>query len=361
MTVPARIVVITSGFPRISETFALNELLALDRAGAVEAIFATKPGDGRAPQPEAQGLLERVELLPPGRPEVQADWVAQRVRPGRVCGLHAYFAHTPCAVAERAADRLGVPYSFSVHARDVRKVRPPELLRRANRAACVIACNGDAARDLSEMGARVELVPHGVDVARFFPTPPPHPDPEPLRLLAVGRLVEKKGFAMLLQAVADLSSPFELRIVGEGPLRAGLERFVAAHGLSDRVWLSGPLTHDELPAAYAQAHVVVVPSVQDADGDRDGLPNVVLEAMASARPVVASEISAIPSAVRDGHTGLLVAPGQPRALLAALERVAADPLLRARMGAAARAVVEREFELSNCTGRLLDCLGAAYA
>ena len=102
---------ITSGFPRISETFALNELLALDRAGAVEAIFATKPGDGRTPQPGAQPLLERVEILPPGPPEAQAYTVAQRVGRGRARGVHAYFAHTPTAVAERAAAALGVPFS----------------------------------------------------------------------------------------------------------------------------------------------------------------------------------------------------------------------------------------------------------
>jgi glycosyltransferase involved in cell wall biosynthesis len=354
-----RIVVITSGFPRISETFALNELLALDRAGAVQAIFATKLGDGRPAHPEAESLLQRVQLLPPGRPEVQAEWVAQRVGAGRVRGLHAYFAHTPCAVAEQAAKRLGLPYSFGVHARDGRKVSPPELLRRANRAACVIACNGDAARDLSEIGVRVKLVPHGVDVRRFYPVAPP--DPAPLRLLAVGRLVEKKGFAVLLEALAMLRTPFQLRIVGDGPLRPGLERAVAVYGLEDRVQLDGPLTHDALPAAYAGAHIVVVPSVQDADGDRDGLPNVVLEAMASGRPVVASQISAIPCAVRDGQTGLLVAPGQPPALQAALCRLAGDQPLRARMGAAARELVEREFELSSCTGRLLDCLQAAYA
>src|SRR6185312_5137331 len=123
----------------------------------------------------------------------------------------------------------------------------------------------------------------------------------------------------------------------------------------------GPLTHRELPDAYASVDVVVAPSVEDAAGDRDGLPNVVLEAMAASRVVVASEIAAIGTAVRDGETGLLVAPGDAPALRAAIERVAGDGALAQHMGRAARALVEREFELGACTDRFLACIEDAYA
>jgi glycosyltransferase involved in cell wall biosynthesis len=285
--------------------------------------------------------------------------LAARVSATRPRGIHAYFAHAPAEVAAHASQALGVPYSFTVHARDVRKV-PREALRvRAARAAGVIACNDDVAGELRGVGANVELVPHGVDLDRFTPTPLP---PErPLRLLAVGRLVEKKGFAVLLEALPLVNAPAHLRIVGAGPLQAQLARSIAARGLGDRITLTGSVTHHALPDAYADAHVVVVPSVQDATGDRDGLPNVVLEAMASGRPVVASDLAAIPSAVRDGHTGVLVPPADPVALAHALERLALDAPLRARMGDAGRALVEREFELGECTGRLLGCLEAAYA
>ena len=355
---PGRIVIVTSGFPRISETFALNEFLALERAGAIEAIFATKPGDGHPPQPGAEKLAERVEFLPLSSPEAQARRIVERVRRRSTSGLHAYFAHQPAAVAERAAGELGKPYSFSVHARDIRKVPAPELARRARRAACVVACNGDAAAELRPTGARVELVPHGVDLSRFDPAPVP--ETEPLRLLAVGRLIPKKGFEVLLEAIADLSGPVRLRIVGEGPLRERLEAAVAEAGLASNVTLGGAATHRELPGAYAEAHAVVVPSVEDADGDRDGLPNVVLEAMASGRPVIASAIAAIPSAIRDGATGLLVPAGDPLALRAALERLRDDPRLRARMGNAGRALVERRFDLGRCTERMRSCLEEAY-
>jgi glycosyltransferase involved in cell wall biosynthesis len=356
---PESIAMVTSGFPRISETFALNELVALERTGAVAAIFATKPGDGCPSHPGAELLLDRTEVLPRGSAEEQASRVVERLRAKHVRGIHGYFAHAPAAVAERAAARLGVPYSFSAHARDIRKVPAAELRQRASRAARVIACNHDAAGELRCMGGKVELVPHGVDVRRFAPAPPPRA--EPVRLLAVGRLVEKKGFDVLIHALARLGGSLRLRIIGDGPLRGRLERAVGLTGLADRVELSETVTHRELPSAYADAHTVIVPSVEDATGDRDGLPNVVLEAMASGRPVVASAIAAIPSAIEDGRSGLLVPPGDPAALAGAVARVASDGALRERMGAAGRLVVERRFELGECTNRLIRCIEAAYA
>jgi glycosyltransferase involved in cell wall biosynthesis len=356
---PESIAMVTSGFPRISETFALNELVALERTGAIAAIFATKPGDGRPSHPGAEVLLDRTEVLPPGTAEEQASRVVERLRAKRVKGIHGYFAHAPAAVAERAAAHLGVPYSFSAHARDIRKVPAGELRQRACGAARVIACNDDAAGELRCMGGKVELVPHGVDIRRFAPTPPPRA--EPVQLLAVGRLVEKKGFDVLIRALARLGGSPRLRIIGDGPVRGRLERAVALTGLADRVELSGTVTHRELPSAYADAHAVIVPSVEDATGDRDGLPNVVLEAMASGRPVVASAIAAIPSAIEDGASGVLVPPRDAAALAGAVAQVASDRALRERMGAVGRLVVERRFELDECTNRLVRCIEAAYA
>jgi glycosyltransferase involved in cell wall biosynthesis len=127
------------------------------------------------------------------------------------------------------------------------------------------------------------------------------------------------------------------------------------------VTLCGPMTHAQLPAAYAAAHIVVVPSVIDRTGDRDGLPNVVLEAMASARPVVASDVAAISSAVQDGQTGLLVPPGDPNRLAGALRLLAGRPALMEDLGRAGRRRIETEFNLRRCTGRLVRLLRAAYA
>lgn len=357
-----QIAMITSGFPRLSETFALNELLALEARGLLAAIFATKPGDGGRPQPGSERLLDRVHVLPPGNPHEQAAAVTAHLAGRPVRGVHGYFAHTPAEVAALVARQLGVPYSFSVHARDARKVAPAELAARAAAAACVIACNPDVVRDIPPGSARVHVIPHGVNLRRFYPGPfhPVESDQDLLRMLAVGRLVPKKGFDVLIEAVARLAFPFRLRIVGDGPERGRLAALIAAAGLAEQVRLGNPLTHAELPAAYAGAHIVVVPSVVDSTGDRDGLPNVILEAMASARPVVACDVGAIRSAIVHVSTGILARPGDPVALAAALDLLAHQPALRERLGRNARAHVEANFALERCTDRLQQLLETVY-
>jgi glycosyltransferase involved in cell wall biosynthesis len=334
-----KLAVVMSGFPRRSETFALNELLELDRRGALAAIIAAKPGDGSTPQPGARTLLPKVSFV--SRPE-EAAAVA---RAAGATALHGYFAHRPAELAAAAAAELDLPHGFSAHAKDVRKV--DDLAARVAAARCVLACNDDVARDLRRAGARPVLVPHGVDLDRFRASPPP--GGRELSLLAVGRLVPKKGFDVLLAAAEKLRFPFRLRIVGDGPERSRLA--------GDRVELVGPVTHDELPALYASADVVVVPSVQDADGDRDGLPNVVLEAMASGRPVVASDVGAIASA----RAALLVPPGDVDALATTLNDLARRPALRRRLGERARREAEARFALAACTARLCEVLEEVYA
>jgi colanic acid/amylovoran biosynthesis glycosyltransferase len=207
-------------------------------------------------------------------------------------------------------------------------------------------------------GGHADVVPHGVDLARFAPRPARRDGT--VALLAVGRLVEKKGFHVLVDAVSHLRAPFRLRIVGDGPERRRLEDEVARRGVEADVSLVGPLTHAELPGEYAAADVLVAPSVADATGDRDGLPNVVLEAMASGLPVVGGDVGSIASAV-GSESGLLVPPGDAAALARALELLAAQPGLRDRLGRGARALAEREFDLERCADRFVRRLEAAYA
>ena len=351
---------VVSGFPRRSETFALSELVALDAAGRLEMIFATKPGDAAEPHPRVAQLAGRVVILPQRPPTEQAEIVAEHLRGTNVAGVHGYFAHAPAEVAARAAARLGVPYGFSAHARDARKVDAYELAHRGRGAAVVIACNTDVAASLCELGVSAQLVPHGVDIGHFVPPNGVHTH-DRLRLLSVGRLVEKKGFLVLLSAVARLDIPFSLRIIGDGPERGRLHEAIEMLGLADRVTLAGGRTHAELPDEYAAADIVIVPSVRDRSGDRDGLPNVVLEAMAASRPVVASRIGAIPMAVTHRQTGWLVGSGDAGALAGALRVLAAHADLRERLGRAGRARVTRDFAISLCTDRLLAVLEAAYA
>jgi glycosyltransferase involved in cell wall biosynthesis len=348
-----QVAVVLSGWPRVSETFALHELEALRRAGMLAAAFATKPGDRSLCQPGVGDL--HVDVLPAGPVERQAAALAAGLRARRVDAVHGYFAHRPADVAARAASTLGVPYGFSAHALDARKAA--DLAGRAAAAAVVVACNEDVATTLRAAGARPRLVGHGVDTRRFRPSAGA---PDGTSLIAVGRLVEKKGFDVLLRALARTTAPLCLDVVGDGPERDRLAGLVAQLGLGGRVRLRGRLTHADLPAAYAAAGVVVVPSRLDRAGDRDGLPNVVLEAMASGRPVIATDVAAVATAVRDGDTGLLVPPDDPDRLAAALDRLAADGGLRRRLGRNGREAAVAGHELRSCGERLVGVLERAY-
>jgi len=354
-----RIVVVVSGFPRRSETFALAELAALERDGMLAAIFSTKPGEAGACQPAAEPLRGRVTLLGGSTPASHAADAARHLAGVHVAAVHGYFAHTPAAVAEELARRLRVPFGFSAHARDARKLPRDELHERSRRAACVVACNADVAREFDGSGARLAIVPHGVDLRRFKAlrrTASPC-----FTMLAVGRLVEKKGLHVLVDAASQLDIPWRLRIVGDGPERDRLAAQAGAAGIADRVTFCGSLTHGALPHEYQQADVVVVPSVRDATGDRDGLPNVVLEAMAAGAAVVASDTGAIATAIRDAVTGVLVRAGDAHGLARALTALAGDPGGRRRLGLAARTFVERDFDAGRCTTRFASVLREAYA
>ncbi len=357
-----RLAVVVSGFPRTSETFALGELVALARSGVLTRVYATKPGDGATPQPGVAELLPLVRQLPDADAAEQAAALVADLHGEPVDGVHGYFAHRPAEVAEVAAAALGTGFSFSVHALDARKVPAAELARRARAAAGVVACNTDVAQHVDVPGARLRLLPHGVDLGRFQPRPRPdrRRADDRLRVLAVGRLVEKKGFPTLVEAAARMPGPVEVRIVGAGADRAALEALVEQHDVSGRVRLVGSRSHEDLPDEYAWADAVAVPSVVDRDGDRDGLPNVALEAMACGLPLVVSDVSALGPAVRGAGSGLVVAPGDAASLACALETVR-HPDRRAALGAAGREHVEQHFDLADCTRRLVAHLGAVHA
>lgn len=352
------IVVVLSGFPRRSETFALPELTALDRAGMLRAVFATKAGDGRSPQPDAEALAARVLVLPDGDADTQGAIIASALGDAAPMAVHGYFAHHPAAVAERAATRLGVPYGFSVHAKDARVVPEPTLRRRAEQARCLVTCNSDVHEALTRMGVAPALVPHGVDLRRFAAAPQPPGDD--LRILAVGRLVRKKGFHVLLHALAGTPGDWNLRVVGDGPEGPALQALALELRIAARIQWHGACSHAELPALFREARVVVVPSVVDETGDRDGLPNVVLEAMASGRPVIATWVGAIESAVVDGETGVLVPPDDPVALAQALDFAARRPEAAHALARRGRRLVEQRYDVNACARRFVNTLAEAY-
>ncbi len=265
--------------------------------------------------------------------------------------FHAHFAFTPLDIARLMAGMVGASFSVSLHARDLYTQKPGRLRRRLRGAAGVAVCTQSGLcylRDTVQLrgAARLEYVPHGVFVERF-----PRADPSTAGacLVAIGRLVPKKGFACLLEACAHLRAigvPFRCVIVGTGPEEIRLRRRLQALGLLERVSLLGARSHADTLHVLRQACALVVPSVVAPDGDRDGLPNVVLEAMAVGIPVIATKASAAGEAVTDGENGFLVPPANPRALADAMQRILSDDALRARLGEAGRHRVANAFDIS---------------
>jgi glycosyltransferase involved in cell wall biosynthesis len=279
--------------------------------------------------------------------------------------VHAHWI-VPNGIVAAAAGPLGgplmgkkrAPLAIGLHGSDVflaEKAGVRTLARWAlSRARLLTGCSPelvDRVRALGFPAERSRVIPYGVDVAAFSPAPERRPlwrrrlgipDGAPL-LLGVGRMATKKGFQVLVEILPALLAEFpELRVVlaGGGDLLEGFREAVRPWG--DQVHLPGPVLRDTLPDLYRAADLFVLPAVHDGKGNVDGLPNVILEAMASGLPVVASGISGIPLAVEDGRTGLLVAERDPEALLGALRRLLADPAAARSMGERGRRKAEAE-------------------
>ena len=245
-----------------------------------------------------------------------------------------------------AARVAGIPFTFTAHAKDIYlKTLSPRLLRvLINQAERVVTVSEFNLRYLTDLAGpdlpagRIVRIYNGVDLNRFRPEIPSEGTGVPL-LLAVGRLVEKKGFANLVDAceiLRDRGVLFSCEIVGKGVLHEELARRIAAKNLETLVSLVGPLPRGELVRRIPRAAVVAVPCLVGQDGNRDGLPTVIPEAMACGVPVVATRVTGIPEAVEDGKTGRLLDPDRPEALADALAELLTNPSLRLAMGAAGR-------------------------
>ena len=265
-----------------------------------------------------------------------------------------------------------VPFVVSAHGSDIFLAERSAAVRAfarftLERAARVTACSDDLRRRAVALGApaaQTSTVPYGVDGAMFRSAADPEfrerlgAPPGARLVLALGRLVEKKGFGPLVEAVAGLSG-VQVAIAGAGDLQESLARRIAETGAPVR--LVGPLDRAAVVRALAAADVVAVPSVVDRAGNVDGLPNTLLEAMAAGRAIVASRVAGIPDVIADGVSGLLVPPGDVAALRAALTRLAADDRLRARLGAAARARAVKRHGWDRTARRFEECYAEAAA
>ena len=282
--------------------------------------------------------------------------------------MHGHWVVPGGAIALAAAGSR--PLVISLHGSDVyvaEKFAAARFVARQvfRRARAVTACSSDLAERAVRLGAdaaRVEVVPYGVDVERFRPDPSLRTKlrnqlqltDEAVLVVAAGRLVRKKGFEYLIDAIGQMpaSSPLVLALAGEGDLRAELESRIAARGSGSRVRLLGNQTHDEVAGWLAAADVVAVPSVRDDSGNVDGLPNVVLEALASGTPLVTTVAGGIGAVVEPGKTALVVPERDPAALAQAIAALAADPEQRSRIGRAARDLAARRFGWAETARRL---------
>jgi glycosyltransferase involved in cell wall biosynthesis len=292
---------------------------------------------------------------------VEGLWLARDLERRSVGHLHAHFAHSPAAVAHFARLAGGPPFSFTAHAKDLYTTLPRNLRLRAHAARFVVTCtehNGRYLKRLLEDGqpVSVNVIHHGTDLGRF------HPDrrrPEPGLILSVGRLVPKKGFPTLVRALQSLArdgSAFRCQIYGAGPERSQLEALAGGLGVDDRISFLGARPQEDVIAAYGRAALFVLAPVVLEDGDRDGIPNVLVEAMAAGVPVVSTRISGIPELIDDEVDGILVEPGDPDALAAAIRRLLGEPELAERLAAAARRKVESRFDLALNTRLVGDLL-----
>jgi colanic acid/amylovoran biosynthesis glycosyltransferase len=272
--------------------------------------------------------------------------------------LHAHFATSATSVARLAARMAGLPYSFTAPAKDIfhANVAPEELrckLADASAVATVSDFNVAFLRDrYGQAAEHVQRIYNGLELDRFAFQPVARNAPH---IVAVGRLVEKKGFADLIDACAVLACrnvDFSCEIVGSGPLQSDLCAQICRLGLEGRVSLTGPRPQQEIIGLVRRGAVFVAPCVEAADGDRDGLPTVLLEAMALGTPCVATAVTGIPEIIRDGVSGLLVPQREPAALARAIERLLSEPATGRRLAGAARQLIETEFDIHRNTAQL---------
>ncbi len=405
---PGTIAFVLKGYPRLSETFIAQEIRALERRGLDLRLISLRHPTDPHRHPVHGEIVAPVSYLPeylgdePGR--VIAAWRAlrgtagyrraravwrrdlardrsrNRVRrfgqalvlahelPAEVAWLHAHFLHTPASVARYGALMRGLPWSCSAHAKDIWTTPAWEKREKLGDAAWTTACSALAADHLAALApeARVACIYHGLDLARFRP---PERAAEardgrdvlaPARLLSVGRAVEKKGFDDLLAALARLPATLMWRLdhVGDGPLLPALKARARELGIEARVDWHGPQPQDAVLALYRDADLFVLASRIAADGDRDGIPNVLMEAQSQGLACLATKVAAIPELVLDGLTGVLVPPSEPEALARAIAELIDEPARRRRLAEAALARLRREFDMERGIDRLAELFGA---
>lgn len=407
MTMP-KIAYISQAFPNLTMTFVYREVIALRRRGLRIQPISTWQPNRAALSAEAQALVDETYYLFPlqwsrlaaahlryliARPGrywgalalvtlLNRESLAHRLRSlghfvygvaaaaeverGRADHIHADFALNAATVALVAARLTGRAFSFAAHAHDI-YVDPVLLREKIAAAAFITPISEYNRRFLLQVSGnpaaanKMHVVHCGLDPDEFRPVPRTAANARP-RLLGIGRLVEKKGFRYLLEAcrlLAERGQDFECHIIGGGPEMEALRALRDAYGLGNRVELLGPQPQERVRELLNRADVFALPCVVASDGDRDGIPVVLMEAMALEVPVVSTSLSGIPELIHDGHNGRLVPPGDAVALADAIAGLLADPAFARRLAAQGRLTIAREFDIEQSITQLQTLFAAA--
>lgn len=391
MSLMPRVGYVLKRYPRFSETFIVNEILAHERAGLGIAIFALGPvmethfqpdiGEVKAPVirlPEKQRIAEHfwnvvkkgIQTLPDfaARLEEERDHsvhelaqgieIALAVRQNRLQHLHAHFATQAATVTRLAAKFSGTGWSFTAHAKDIyyRYDTDIQLARKIKDASHVITVSDYNLGWLCERYGgdrqKVRRLYNGLDLRQF---PWLSPLRRPAKILAVGRLVAKKGFRVLVAALAQLQAkaiPFHCTLIGEGPERQALEAAVAACELQTKVTFTGALPRQKVAVMVQESAMVVAPCIISEDGDRDGLPTILVEAMALGTPVISTKVAGIPELVIDGQTGLCVDSNDAAGLAEAITKLLNGQDMRESLARRARRMIVRDYDVDRNTVKM---------
>ncbi|MES2468438.1 MAG: glycosyltransferase family 4 protein [Verrucomicrobiota bacterium] len=373
-------------FPSFTQTFCAREVLELQRQGTRLLLFSIRSTGEETLRHFPQELIDQVITLPPadvltreveamkerrelpqsmvltlrewsGRPDkariYEAAWIGQKLRAAGVRHVHTHFAGLAARTAWWIRQFYGLSYSFTGHANDLfcpDEATGLKLPRLIQDAAAVIAVSDYTAAWLREnhpaAASRIHRVYNGLDLDPITQATAGTVKITPPLIFSVGRLIEKKGFDDLIRACAllrDQGLPFQCRITGDGPLQDALASQIQTAGLSGQVTLTGPLSQPDIIQQLGHATVFALPCVTEADGGRDVLPTVLMEAMAAALPCVSTTLAGVPEMVLPEKTGLLVPERDPAGTAAALTRIITDRALAQRFGQAGLALARERF------------------
>jgi colanic acid/amylovoran biosynthesis glycosyltransferase len=374
-------------FPAFTQTFCARELAELYRQGATPPVFSIRrPAEDRPvniplekihvyylPDTNSLEFKIRTKLISPrfrplwagsgdfrdkGRYR-EALYLGPKLKKARVSHVHVHFAGLASRTAWWIKRLFGITYSFTGHANDIFCPKPDQRVTLGDlvdEASFVVAVSDFGAnwlrRGFPEAADKVYRVYNGLDLSTFRPS---IPGSKPVRLLSVGRLIEKKGFVFLVEACRMLSSSglnFTCEIVGEGPERRRLEELIRAYRLSDQVLLTGSKPQTEIVDLLARGSLFVFPAIHDSSGDSDNLPTVLVEAMASNLPIIATGIAGIPEIVRHNENGILIQEKDAAQLANAIRFLAGNPELLEKYGQMSQTIAAEKFALSNTVGQL---------